>query len=604
MVHQLERETKLNNDSPSTHSDQDKSDSRILIFVLAFWVFVAWFSDFRYRPPLPRPATASPELFSAVRAEPILELLVGDSIPHPAGSAQNVIVRKRIIGLLESYGYQVELQAGVERLESYSKPGDVQELEIPITNVLARLKGADSTSAILLLAHFDSNYAAPGACDDGVGTTAVLEIARMLASEPAPPRDVIFVLADGEEIGLFGAKMFVEKHAWKNDVVAAINLEARGTTGPSGMFQTTENSRWLVPLFARTSQRPYASSLFYEIYKRMPNDTDFTELKKGGLQGYDFAFIGDVKNYHTEDDNLTNADRGSLQHHGDNALGLVRGLLPLDIESQPTGRVVYFDLFGWKVIWWPEQWSLALACVALLLFSFYGEMSRRIERAGDLLAGKADGNLSPRGLRGLTSSVAGFFGVALAVGLVFAVGWCLVWLAQFEPRLQNLWPRQPIPYLAAHWVLPIPVACFLNMVLFRKFSLATMVGAVGLMWALVAVATALLIPGASHLFIVPSLLIGLTGVGSVVVAQKAKSISKWMALVIPVFAGLMWLPLERLFYDAVGLRLPVVMLFRITIVTTTLLPAIKCLNNRDSFRWALGSSILVAIGFVLAIFLN
>jgi hypothetical protein len=62
--------------------------------------------------------------------------------------------------------------------------------------------------------------------------------------------------------------------------------------------------------------------------------------------------------------------------------------------------------------------------------------------------------------------------------------------------------------------------------------------------------------------------------------------------------------LERLFYDAVGLRLPVVMLFRITIVTTTLLPAIKCLNNRDSFRWALGSSILVAIGFVLAIFLN
>ena len=604
MENELEHRRNTKSDSKDGESDQVKSDQRILIFVLAVWVLIVWFSDFRFRPPQPRPASAPPELFSAERAEPILDLLVGDSIPHPAGSAQNVIVRERVVGLLEDYGYQVQLQSGVEQIESYSEDRGNHEIAFPITNVLARLQGTDSSSAILLFAHFDSHYAGPGACDDGVGVTAVLEIARMLASEPKPRRDVIFVLADGEEIGLFGAKMFVEEHAWKDDVAVAINLEARGTTGPSGMFQTTENSCWLVPLFARSSRRPYASSLFYEIYKRMPNDTDFTELKKGGLQGYDFAFIGDVKNYHTEDDNLANADRGSLQHHGDNALGLVRELLPLDIVNQQSGRVVYFDLFGWKVIWWPESWSLALACMAFVLFGLYSEMDARIERANRSLESPSnEPQVSGRKFLSLAQSMFGFFSIALVIAIFFAVGWCLVWLAEFEPRLQNLWPQHPIPYLVAHWLLPLPVACLLNMLAFRKLSLQTVVGAVGLLWIVLAAATAVLIPGASHLFIVPALLTGMTGACLVLAARKT-TMSKWMAIAIPIFVGVMWLPLERLFYDAVGFRLPMVMLVRITIVSTALLPAIKCLNSGNSFRWALFSSILVAVSFMLAIFLN
>src|SRR5258707_2967310 len=42
-----------------------------------------------------------------------------------------------------------------------------------------------------------------------------------------------------------------------------------------------------------------ASSLYGEIYKYMPNDTDMTPFLAAGLTGYNFAFLGNAAQYHT-----------------------------------------------------------------------------------------------------------------------------------------------------------------------------------------------------------------------------------------------------------------------------------------------------------------
>ena len=97
--------------------------------------------------------------------------------------------------------------------------------------------------AIILLAHYDSVPAGPGAADDGSGVAAVLETARALRARAAKGakslHPVIAVLTDGEEYGLLGADAFLSDPPLRSLVGAVINVEARGNQGQSRLFQTS-----------------------------------------------------------------------------------------------------------------------------------------------------------------------------------------------------------------------------------------------------------------------------------------------------------------------------------------------------------------------------
>ncbi len=66
--------------------------------------------------------------------------------------------------------------------------------------------------------------AGPGASDDGVGVATVLECARALKTRPWPRHSIIFLVDDGEEAGLFGARVFVNQHRWAKEIVAVVTL--------------------------------------------------------------------------------------------------------------------------------------------------------------------------------------------------------------------------------------------------------------------------------------------------------------------------------------------------------------------------------------------
>ena len=63
---------------------------------------------------------------------------------------------------------------------------------------------------------------------------------------------------------------------WSGRVGVVINAEARGNQGPSYLFQTSAGDEKLVDLYARSVAHPATSSLYGEIYKYLPNDTDLT----------------------------------------------------------------------------------------------------------------------------------------------------------------------------------------------------------------------------------------------------------------------------------------------------------------------------------------
>ena len=65
----------------------------------------------------------------------------------------------------------------VQQLTSIGLETQVQRTQ-GIENVLARLRGSDSTGAVLVLSHYDSVPVGPGAADNGSGVAALLETMR------------------------------------------------------------------------------------------------------------------------------------------------------------------------------------------------------------------------------------------------------------------------------------------------------------------------------------------------------------------------------------------------------------------------------------------
>ena len=147
-------------------------------------------------------ANADVGLFSAERALPLLQRLVGDGLPHPVDTAAGDAARQRVVTEFQALGYEVELQTAWGCREAYAVCANV-------TNVLARLPGSVGGPALMLSAHYDSVGAGPGVSDDMVAVASIIEVARMLRSEPQLRNDVLFVITDGEEVGLVGAEAFL-----------------------------------------------------------------------------------------------------------------------------------------------------------------------------------------------------------------------------------------------------------------------------------------------------------------------------------------------------------------------------------------------------------
>jgi len=308
-----------------------------------------------YSSPAPVEADAPDVVFSAIRAEAILRDLLPENMPHVSGSPYNTVVRNRVVSHLESSGYEPQIQS---RFHCNPMFGSCS----PVENIIAVKPGSEGKNAVLVTAHYDSGWAGPGAADDGAGTSTILEIARMAADFPSFRNDIIFLISDSEENGLIGADAFAEHHPLFENVKVVINLEARGVAGPSALFETGDGNRSIIRMFSNNVNRPTGNSLVYEIYKRMPNDTDYTVYKRKGVMGVNFAFAQGVSVYHSAIDDPDHLDLGSLQHHGDNTWGMLKSLGERDLNTIMSREDAgYMDVFAKRLVHYPVSITGGLA---------------------------------------------------------------------------------------------------------------------------------------------------------------------------------------------------------------------------------------------------
>ncbi len=437
-------------------------------------------------PPSPLPSDAPPTEFSAHRAASLLRSIAVE--PHPLGTPAHDAVRDAILGMWRGLGVSPELQSG-------TCVGSDSHYGARLENIIVRLPGTSHTPgrALLLATHYDSVELGPGASDDGIGVVTLLETARALLAGPPLAEDVVFLITDAEEDGLIGARLFRDQHPWAKDIALALNFEARGTSGPALMFETSSGNSRLIPALAVTPH-PRAFSFSGAVYRRMPNSTDLAVFMEGRLQGMNFAFIDRPYDYHTAKDNLADLDLRSLQHQGSYALALARRFGDGGVPRRAETDGVYFSLFGDVFVHYAPSVALALAGLAALLLVAAGVIAilRRRLRPGGLALGIVF-------FAGSMILAAGLgYGFLAAVRVSHGS-----WL-QAGPYRYNHFYALALAFLAAG-----ATAFVFGLIWTRAKGLETAFGA-AVMWVALAVLSALKLPEASYLAGLPSLVLAAT----------------------------------------------------------------------------------------------
>ena len=338
---------------------------------LGVWFLCVWVAE----PKKPDIAVApNGPTFSVVNAQRVLKEVLGPEKPHPVGSAEDAAVRARILKEL------AVLHVPARTYTAFTcNPwrGLVFVACATVTDIIADVVPG-SGKAIVMMAHYDSVPAGPGASDDQSGVATILETIRALkVGDGKNLHPVMALITDGEEAGLLGANAFLQNPALKDRVGAVVNVEARGTRGQSLLFQTSPGDARLIDLYAAHAPVMATSSLYAEIYKFLPNDTDLTLFLHEGFPAFNFAFVENVRYYHTPMDTFGRLSRATLKMHGDNLLGVVRGLGQTDFAALKDGDAVYVSVLG---LWLPRmamRWALPLSIVAFVVIALAAWFARR-----------------------------------------------------------------------------------------------------------------------------------------------------------------------------------------------------------------------------------
>ncbi len=308
-------------------------------------------------------AVKSPEdgVFSALNAKKHIDVMASDV--HFMGTENNRKVRDYILQEFEKMNIPTEVFIGHGALSwgsSYMRLGKTE-------NIIATIKGQSSGKAVMVVGHYDSVLNSPAAADDVHAVANILETARLL-KDSNPENDIIFLITDGEELGLIGAKAYSETKD-VSGIGVLLNYESRGNSGASISFEWSDGNGWLVRQLRKAAKRPVANSMSYEIYNQLPNDTDFTYFKEAGVSGINNAFIDGFSYYHNPVDNPDNINLKSVQHAGENMYLLTKHFSNTDLSKTVSKNASFFNFLGTLIIY-PASWDLALVIFTILLIGF------------------------------------------------------------------------------------------------------------------------------------------------------------------------------------------------------------------------------------------
>ena len=469
--------------------------------------------------PSPAPTTADPTTFSAERAMAAINRLADE--PHSVlRRGAHGRARDDVIGMFTDLDYTPTVHS--DPMFDLSDPADKRIFDDLSAEQQATLKDAKADTIVVdvpgksehtmaLMAHYDSatveadesghqhitDGTSLGAADDGYGVAAIVETLRALKAEGRQPENSLkIVITDGEEIGLIGARNEMRHHrADYESVDLVLNLEARGTSGPALMFETSPNNRAVAGYFLSHVKQPVAGSLLPSLYARMPNTTDMAAFIPKGFTVLNIAAIGAAEHYHHPTDAPRYVDHSTLQHYGDQVLGLTRAWA-FDGQA-PTltadGNLHFFQLWRGLTVRYPAAVGTGLGCLAVI-----AALGVVAVRARSLRWKRVLGSIWGLTWRAALASA--------AAGLVQLGAMAMKWAPE-----SGLGPNPLLPWMFAGGAL-IGAGLTAHFVVRRwKEGLGQeTLAAVLLLLAAACVPLMVLVPGAAYVLVLPTLALALT----------------------------------------------------------------------------------------------
>lgn len=298
-------------------------------------------------------------IFSEQNARAHVGMLAGTIGSRPVGTPENARAREYIVDQLRLFGLEVRVQQAEGRRPDIGRTARV-------SNIIGILPGA-RREALAIVSHYDSAPEAPGATDDALGVSVALEAARVMAARTERQWSLMILVTDGEEAGLMGAAALVTDRDVMERLYAYLNVESIGSSGPAHLFETGPGNAWLTRPWARSAPHPRGGSYGIEIYRRLPNDTDFSILKRHDVPGLNFAPVGDSYAYHTARDTPERLSPRTIRETGENIVAIVRALDRVDITHRTAVDATYFDVGGVTALSFGPAALWVLASAALLL---------------------------------------------------------------------------------------------------------------------------------------------------------------------------------------------------------------------------------------------
>jgi hypothetical protein len=529
------------------------------------------------------PMEISPESFSSDRAMEHLQRIAQK--PHPVGSPEH----EAVLNYLRSALASMNLKPEIQETTVLSQRRNFPEVGAMIKNVLVRLPGTNPSRALVFTAHYDSAPTGPGASDDGAAVAALLECLRALRAGALLRNDLIFLFTDAEEIGMLGAKAFADEHPGAKGAGLVFNFEARGNSGPSIMFETSAENGWLIKQFAKAAPHPVANSLTYEIYRLLPNYTDLSIYKEAGISGMNFAYINGLDHYHTRLDTTESVDEGSLQHHGLYMLSLARHFGNLDLNRMKEPDAAYFSIPGSILIHYPAvlgKYLTSVSAVLLIILLIWGISRKR-----------------QKGHKGLTISGVTWGWLTLLVNMVLSamlvtLAWLLISLAHRQfPAIFRSDADQNHLYLACFMSLTLAVNSASYAWVGRKVSLGNLGAGSLLWWLLIAILTALFLPGGNYLFIWP-LISGLLTLAFILLSNDQQPISPGRLAVFSISAIpgiILMIPILYLVFLAMTLNASPALAIMLTLLVGLHIPQLRLMAGANHRRLTAGALLISLI---------
>ncbi|HEX6464962.1 MAG TPA: M20/M25/M40 family metallo-hydrolase, partial [Vicinamibacterales bacterium] len=460
--------------------------------------------------------------FSVENARAHVRMLAGTIGSRPVGTPEDGRARQYVVDQLRLYGFDVRVQEVDARRPEFGRTAHV-------ANVIATRRGAES-HALALVSHYDSVPEAPGAADDAQGVAVALEAARILASRTTPRHTLLVIVTDGEETGLMGAAGVVTDRSVMDQLQAYINIEATGSAGTGLLFEAGPGNGWIVKPWARTAPHPRGVSFATEIYRRLPNDTDFSIFKRYGVPGLNFALIRDSYPYHTARDTPERLSDSALRTTGENVVAVANALDALDLGTRSGANESFADIRRTVALAWGPFTAWFIAAFALVTgvlawFKVLGSSVRLIglgrwifELVWSCLGAAGVGAVMVAGTWALRESRAVYhpwyarphwmFLMLVALGVM--AGWTASRVGGLLPSRVRA-PRHPVLL----WSITLPV------------------------WILFAGALAVYAPTAGYVATVPLLAAGVT---LLIVPSESVLAVRIASIVVLGVAGTVWLP--------------------------------------------------------------